>query len=552
MRKIYPNRDALRDANDIYLDTMRSFIVRCLKQVSKEKEEPIETLVVNTLPLDKQEVFRRNLEETGDIESAIDYSYFPHIIAGHWYGCFDREFGRDLVLRNMPWIVREGRNKCEHRHASDMDADLVRANLFLIAAFLEKIGKSEEQRVVETIREGVIPHNIQEKFSAYEGTIASLKGRLATDEETEARLQKQIETKDVQLAEKEKSRNKLVEQVLGIKKERDAAKTQRTNLSKRLTKAEKMRDTFEEQYETASLELMDAAEELAKMRTAHAATVAQLETVKKLLSMTTLRDDMFPSVETDSAVRMLDRRGVSKKNYLRRLLAQEQPTIIYVNREEMLDAVQASVLPEGPDVIGKCGRCTSEAEEMEIWEKLQEGQLLAVVSSTLFFTSRPAHRIKHFVFYHLVPGVELFFKQCQPAFESEQDTYLHLLYNAERDMTALNRHYPNRDVLKKMYRESKRLRSRKRKLIKAKTLHKKLDMEGASIETGLAIFEELQLIKRKADGIKFVCPPDVETLRESEIYRKGEQLKKGMQDFYDFQNERSIAQMWEACWKRLT
>ena len=30
----YPNRDALRKANDIYLDVMRSFIVHNLKQIT--------------------------------------------------------------------------------------------------------------------------------------------------------------------------------------------------------------------------------------------------------------------------------------------------------------------------------------------------------------------------------------------------------------------------------------------------------------------------------------------------------------------------------------
>ncbi len=37
----YPNRDALRKANDIYLDVMRSFIFRCLDLIPGETAESI-------------------------------------------------------------------------------------------------------------------------------------------------------------------------------------------------------------------------------------------------------------------------------------------------------------------------------------------------------------------------------------------------------------------------------------------------------------------------------------------------------------------------------
>ena len=56
----YPNRDALRKVNDIYLDVMRSFIIHNLRQV---KGERIEDLIEDALHNNQVEKFIQMLEE---------------------------------------------------------------------------------------------------------------------------------------------------------------------------------------------------------------------------------------------------------------------------------------------------------------------------------------------------------------------------------------------------------------------------------------------------------------------------------------------------------
>ena len=101
-----------------------------------------------------------------------------------------------------------------------------------------------------------------------------------------------------------------------------------------------------------------------------------------------------------------------------------------------------------------------EAEETEILEKLENGKLIAVVSNTAFSTLASSHCVEHFVFCHLVPGLDEFFKQCEPAFASGKNTYLHLIYNREQDVEGLNQwltqKYPDEEALGELYRELRR------------------------------------------------------------------------------------------------
>ena len=106
--------------------------------------------------------------------------------------------------------------------------------------------------------------------------------------------------------------------------------------------------------------------------------------------------------------------------------------------------------PEKADVIGKCGERTSEAEETEILEKLENGELIAVVSNTTFSALASSHCVEHFVFCHLVPSLDEFFRQCEPAFTSEKNAYLHLIYNSEQDIEGLAQKYPDREDVGKV------------------------------------------------------------------------------------------------------
>ena len=67
-------------------------------------------------------------------------------------------------------------------------------------------------------------------------------------------------------------------------------------------------------------------------------------------------------------------------------------------------------------------------------------------------------------------------------------------------------------------------------VIKTGSLYSTLDMAKLGIETGLAIFQELQLLECNDEGIKLL-PSAGKKLEASEIYRRGEQLKSGAADF---------------------
>ena len=568
----YPNRDALRKANDIYLDAMRPFIVHHLKQVQGEK---VENLIEDALDLDQADKFWEKLDEDDDTESAIDFSYFPQIIQRQWKNAFGQRFNWDLNFQSMLWLIRKGRNSCEHRGKKDLDSESVRMNLLLIADVLGKINKPDEQREVENIRDELFSDDTKERLAEaeerlkdveaenaeYKKSLSETEERLTDAEAKNSKYEKDTAELSKQVDEKENRIKKLLKQQKEAKAQNEKSKKDLARTKRSLEKSEAAQTDYKQRLKTISKEAR-ASEENLKM-TSHQlkeavdewmASVECLTVIRKLFTAATIGSQeiqkMFPSFETNSAVRILDRRNTEKKNYLLNLLEQKQPTLIYVQSEEMVNKLLTLVGPEKAAVIRKRNAQTSTAEDAEILEKLGKGELVAIVSDTTFSTSIPSHCVEHFVFCHLAPSSDAFFDRCQPAFTSKKDTYLHLIYNSEQDMEALVQKYPDREVLEKMYPELRKLAETNGNFIKIENLYSKLDIAKLSIETGLAIFEELQLLARNGENIKLL-PPTGKKLDESEAYRRGEELKKEASDFRTFQLEHSIEQIWEAILEKL-
>ena len=195
--------------------------------------------------------------------------------------------------------------------------------------------------------------------------------------------------------------------------------------------------------------------QLAAVQAEKSVSGERLTAVRNLLATVTIGhrkvQSVFPPLGTDSAVRILDRRKVGKKNYLLNLLEQKQPTIIYVQSEEMATLLLTDVVPEKAGVIEKHDSQTSTAQEAEMLEELASGKLSAIVSNRTISTTLESHYVEHFVFCHLAPDLEAFFKRCQPVFTSAKDTYLHLIYNNKQDIKGLNewldQKYPDRETL---------------------------------------------------------------------------------------------------------
>ena len=160
----YPNRDALRDAHDIYLNAMHPFITE------------------NSLDV---------------IEEEIDIDDIAHIITKDWFDSFKQRF-EDIdpyyQARSAAWQVVESRNRASHP-PWDLDPEFTRTHLFLIANLLEKINRPDAKREVEEIRDRLFSDEGEEHPTEAEN--AALKERLAD-------MTKQLDTAKAERTELEK------------------------------------------------------------------------------------------------------------------------------------------------------------------------------------------------------------------------------------------------------------------------------------------------------------------------------------------------------------
>lgn len=513
-RARYSNRDALSAAMDIYRTAMRSFIIWHLKQIHGER---VEDVVIDSLPHNRgDEIDRRLYQSNRNIKDVIDINDFPHLVNRNWEEVFERILNDDKTFRNQLWLIVECRNsEVAHPPEGDAESESTRAHLFFIADVLSKINDSDAKDKVEVIRDEL--DDTAERLADAEERLEEMKAENAEYQKSLTEAEKHLETAKSEKSKYEEAKSK------ELKVTKEEARTLEENLK---TTSNQLKEALDEWM--ASMESLTATRNLFT-----AATIGSQEIQK-----------IFPSFETDSAVRILDRRGTDKRNYLLALLEQKQPTIIYVQSEEKIDQLRDLVGSEKAAMIEKHSEQTSETEETEILERLRTGELVAIVSDTTFSTLAQSHRVEHFVFCHLVTGLDAFFERCQPAFTLANNAYLHLIYNSEQDMDGLVQKYPDRDVLEKMYPELTNLAETNGNFIQIENLYSELDIAKLGIETGLAIFEDLQLIERTGNGIKLL-PPAGKKLDESEIYRKGEKLKREAEDFQTFQGKHSIEHIWE-------
>ena len=551
-RAKYPNRNALNQALDVYLDAMCQFVSECLDEQS----------ISEALRLQSSDNLREKME-VKDIANLIKMRWLKSF--KEKFKVVDREYIRYYDARSVTSLIIEGRNRASHP-PWDLDIEFTRTQLFLIVEVLGKINRPNAQREVETIRNDLFENTtqqlveiaVEEEKAQHKKSIAEVKERLTAEEKKNDKLSKQKTDNTAKLKKKEEDLEKLSEQLISVKLGKQKSEEHLNSTSRQLEKLRVVHSAYEERLTTTEAEKDDykkrfetTSKELEAAETEWQACENSLAAMRNLFTVSTIGSMVFPPFETDSVVRILDRRGVEKKNYLLNLLEQKQPTIIYVQNEERIDQLLTLVGPEKADVIGKSNERTSEAEEAEIFGKLENGELIAVVSNTALSTLTSSHCVVHLVFCHLVPGLDRFFKQCEPAFTSEKNAYLHLIYNSDQDIEGLAQKYPNRKILEKLYPELRKLAGTNGDFIRPENVYNELDIAKLGIETGLAIFEELQLLERNDEGIKLL-PPAGNKLGESEIYRRGEKLKKETADFQVFQLEHPIEQIWEEMLARLS
>ncbi len=145
-----PNKDGLIKTIDIYRDAMRPFLVHHLKQVPGKH---LEDAVRQSLRDNQANQFAQNLRNGKTIEESIDVNDFPEMVNTYWRDVFANRFSGDRVIRNRLHDIKAIRDEASHPGAADLDEEKTRAHIYMVADVLGKIGRLEEKREVEKIRD---------------------------------------------------------------------------------------------------------------------------------------------------------------------------------------------------------------------------------------------------------------------------------------------------------------------------------------------------------------------------------------------------------------
>ena len=210
------------------------------------------------------------MDKDNDIESAIDFSYFPLIIKNRWLIIQNRvelwfrvsDSTEDMTVQSMLWLIKDGRNSCEHRGKKDLDSEFVRINLFLIADVLGKINRPDEQREVEGIRDALFADDTAERLEKaeednveYKRSLAEVEQRLATAESEKNEYGEKNAALSKEVDEKENQRKKLDKQLKRAKTQNDKYKKDIAGTKQRLEKSEAAQTDYKNRFETKSKEL---------------------------------------------------------------------------------------------------------------------------------------------------------------------------------------------------------------------------------------------------------------------------------------------------------
>ena len=261
---------------------------------------------------------------------------------------------------------------------------------------------------------------------------------------------------------------------------------------------------------------------------------------------------MFPTEEEKSRAKIVDHRVLdNKRDYLSKLLAQEEPTLLYVRDKKAMDQLFGLLGPT--EKIGRYEADMSEGDKAQVTDKLARGELLAIASNCTL-THLP--HITHIVFCHPVPQHLDFFNRCQPAFKQPETTYIHLIYQS-KDIEWMRKfiswQYPGDQILRKLYKCLQALSQDNKHRLTLETVVTAAQTDSIpvpAVKNGLSILEELQLLKQypnfSTQEIRLLPPPSKKRqLHDSKTYLNGEQMKRKSQQFSEFQLRQNVKQIWE-------
>ena len=252
------------------------------------------------------------------------------------------------------------------------------------------------------------------------------------------------------------------------------------------------------------------------------------------------KNTVFPPMNTQSHVKIVDRRNHQDKiEYLRQLLTHGTKTLLYVRDDAILERLQDIIAQKcGQIPLGLLNAETSSEERQEILGKLEGGQL-ATVATAERLCDMPY--VKHLVFCHPVHTLNDFLERCKPAFETEELTYIHLIFG-DKDiqimLDTLSQKYPKRDTLGTLYKIVRKIAKENGSIVDMEKILAQASDESIkeqTIEGGFAVFKELELLKEENGQIHLLLEPESKRgLSESEFFLKGEYLKQTAVAFSDF------------------
>ena len=265
------------------------------------------------------------------------------------------------------------------------------------------------------------------------------------------------------------------------------------------------------------------------------------------------RQAVFPTEDTESPVKLVDRRHTDKKAYLLKLFEREEPSLLYVRDAKAVDQF-LDLIGSSADTIGRCDDATPESKIESLIDALASGKLRAIVTSCDLVAA--SEGVRHLVFCHPAPTPLIFFNRCQPAFKLSETTYVHLIYSgkdADSMRTLLSWQHPDEDMLKKLYQTIKSLNPQSGvpiQLDEVVAAARTSSIPPRTVHNGIAILEELRLLKRREQSSGKVVqllplPSEKRKLNQSSAYLYGEQLKQTSAIFSEFQLKQTLQDIWK-------
>ena len=145
----YPNRGALGDALDVYLDAMRAFVARGLRRVPGTD---LRGAIEGALSDHARERFRERLGRGEGETGAIEAGDIPYLVQRHWKDVFSAMLRRERDILSLLHLIAEARNRWAHRGEEDIEFPYAQARITDIAEVLERIRAPEAEERVKGIR----------------------------------------------------------------------------------------------------------------------------------------------------------------------------------------------------------------------------------------------------------------------------------------------------------------------------------------------------------------------------------------------------------------